>query len=146
MPPADPTPDATVPAAFTRLCGGRAWSARLADLTRRAQSGTLSGRAAQQRHALEFVLARAADPRAAGRLSLAERRVLAFAQDAVRLARSLPEAPRARLRALIQEGLTGERHADPAVPPAAHRGAVSRPRLRGGFRRPGRGCAASTCA
>jgi hypothetical protein len=106
MPVAHPSPDIAAPAAFLRLCGGRAWSARLADLTRRAQSGPLSGRAAQQRHALEFALARAAAPGA--RLSPAERRVLAFAQDAVRLARSLPEAPRARLRALIQAGLTGE--------------------------------------
>lgn len=108
MPIADSSTDPAVPAAFARLCGGRAWSARMADLTRRTQSGALSGRAAQQRHALEFALARAADPRAAGRLSPAERRVLAFAQDAVRLARNLPEAPRARLRALVQEGLTGE--------------------------------------
>lgn len=108
MPFPDAAPDAAVQAAFARLCGTRAWSARLADLTRRAQAGPLSGRAAQQRHALEFVLARAADPGAAGRLSLAERRVLAFAQDAVRLARGLPDAPRARLRALVQHGLTGE--------------------------------------
>lgn len=108
MPFADPQPDPSIPAAFARLCGGRAWSSRLADLARRARSGPLSGRAAQQRHALEFVLARAADPRAAGRLGLAERRVLAFAQEAVRLARALPKAPRDRLRALVQEGLTGE--------------------------------------
>jgi hypothetical protein len=108
MPFADPSPDVSVSAAFVRLCGGRAWSSRLADLARRAQSGPLSGRAAQQRHALEFVLARAAEGGAKARLSLAERRVLAFAQEAVRLARSLPEAPRARLRALLQEGLTGE--------------------------------------
>jgi hypothetical protein len=108
MPFADPSPDVSVPAAFVRLCGGRAWSSRLADLARRAQSGPLSGRAAQQRHALEFVLARAAEGGAKARLSLAERRVLAFAQEAVRLARSLPEAPRARLRAQLQEGLTGE--------------------------------------
>lgn len=105
---ADPSPDAAAPAAFLRLCGGRAWSARLADLTRRAQSGPLSGRATQQRHALEFALARAASPGPGATPSPAERRVLAFAQDAVRLARTLPEAPRARLRALIQEGLTGE--------------------------------------
>ena len=108
MPFAEPSPDAAVPAAFARLCGTRAWTARLADLARRAQSGPLSGRAAQQRHALEFALARAADPTATGHLSLSERRVLAFAQDAVRLARSLPEGPRTRLRALIQQGLTGE--------------------------------------
>jgi hypothetical protein len=105
---AETSPDVAAPAAFLRLCGGRAWSARLADLTRRVQTGTLSGRAAQQRHALEFVLARAAAPGAGARPSAAERRVLSFAQDAVRLGRSLPEAPRARLRALIQDGLTGE--------------------------------------
>lgn len=108
MPFADPTPDAAIPAAFARLCGGRTWTARLADLAQRARSGPHSGRAAQQRHALEFALARAADPRAAGRLGLAERRVLAFAREAVRLARALPEGPRARLRALVQDGLTGE--------------------------------------
>jgi hypothetical protein len=108
MSPAAASPETAAPVAFLRLCGGRAWSARLADLTRRAQSGPLSGRAAQQRHALEFALARAAASASGARLSPAERRVLAFAQDAVRLARTLPEAPRARLRALIQEGLTGE--------------------------------------
>ncbi|MBR0681008.1 hypothetical protein GXW74_10960 [Roseomonas eburnea] len=108
MPYADPCPDPSIPAAFARLCGGRAWSSRLADLARRAQAGPLSGRAVQQRHALEFVLARAADPGAAGKLGHAERRVLAFAQEAVRLARSLPKGPRDRLRALVQEGLTGE--------------------------------------
>ena len=95
-------------AAFVRLVGGRAWSSRIAALARRAQSGPLSGRAAQQRHALEFALARAADPRAAAKAGPAERRVLAFAQDAVRLARTLPAGPRARLRALLAAGLTGD--------------------------------------
>lgn len=108
MPFADASADASVPAAFVRLVGSRAWASRLADLTRRAQSGPLSGRAAQQRHALEFVLARASDPGTAARMGLAERRVLAFAREAVRLARTLPEGPRARLRALLLEGLTGE--------------------------------------
>jgi len=105
MPFADPQPDPSIPAAFARLCGGRAWSSRLADLARRARSGPLSGRAAQQRHALEFVLARAADPRAAGRLGLAERRVLAFAQiprdwvlgdDGAPAAPPAPDAPDAQ--------------------------------------------------
>jgi len=108
MPFSDPRPDASVPAAFVRLVGGRAWSRRMAELARRAQSGPLSGRAAQQRHMLEFVLARATDPQGLAGASRAERRVLAYAQEAVRLARSLPEAPRARLRALLLEGLTGE--------------------------------------
>lgn len=95
-------------AAFVRLVGDRVWSSRIAALAQRAQSGSLSGRAAQQRHALEFALARAADPRAAAKAGPAERRVLAFARDAVRLARALPAGPRARLRALLAEGLTGE--------------------------------------
>ena len=95
-------------AAFVRLVGGRAWSSRIAALARRAPAGPLSGRAAQQRHALEFALARAADPRAAAKAGPAERRVLAFAQDAVRLARTLPAGPRARLRALLAAALTGD--------------------------------------
>lgn len=94
--------------AFVRLVGARLWSNRLAALVQRAQTGALSGRAAQQRHALEFAIARAADPASAAKAGPAERRVLAFAQDAVRLARLLPAAPRARLRALLAEGLTGE--------------------------------------
>lgn len=106
MPFADPRPDSSIATAFTRLAGGRAWSARIAELARRTQSGRLTGRAAQQRHALEFVLARAVEPGA--RLGSAERRVLAFAQEAVKLARTLPEEPRARLRALVLDGLTGE--------------------------------------
>lgn len=105
MPLGDPDPAS---AAFVRLVGGRAWTNRMAALAQRAQTGALSGRAAQQRHALEFALARAADPRGSTKAGPAERRVLAFAQDAVRLARSLPTAPRARLRALLAAGLTGE--------------------------------------
>lgn len=107
MPLGDPVPDPDS-VAFVRLVGDRAWSSRMAILGQRAQTGPHSGRAAQQRHALEFALARAADPRATTRAGPAERRVLAFAQDAVRLARSLPAASRARLRALLAEGLTGE--------------------------------------
>ncbi|NMJ40524.1 hypothetical protein GWK16_04690 [Roseomonas sp. JC162] len=108
MPSAETSPDPNSSAAFLRLAGRRAWTSRLAELGRRAQSGPLSGRAAQQRHAVEFVLARVAEGRGSERLGPAERQVLAFAQDAVRLARTLPEEPRARLRALILEGLTGE--------------------------------------
>lgn len=100
-----PDPDST---AFVRLIGQAAWSNRIDILTRRAQSGPMSGRAAQQRHALEFALARAADPNAAGRAGPVERRILALAQDAVRLSGSLPPGPRARLRARLAEGLTGE--------------------------------------
>jgi len=90
---------------FFRLVGRDLWSARLADLGRRAQASAFLGRATQHRHALEFALARAASGTAQGS---AERRALGFASEAVRLAQSLPAAPKARLRALLTEGLSGE--------------------------------------
>jgi len=108
MPFADPQPDLRALDAFVALCGKRAWRTRMADLGARAQPGSLRGRAAQQRHALELALARLCDRKAVAGASPAERRVCAFAREAVRLAESLPAAPRARLRDRILEGLTGE--------------------------------------
>ena len=94
--------------AFVALCGEAAWAARLADLGSRAQAGSLRGRAAQQRHALELALARLSDRKSLTRASPAERRLCAFADEAVRLADSLPDGPRARLREQLIAGLTGE--------------------------------------
>ncbi len=108
MPFADPQPDARALAAFVSLAGKRAWSTRMADLGARAQAGSLSGRAAQQRHALELALARLCGGKGLAGATLAERRLCAFAQEAVRVAGTLPPAPRDRLRALLLEGLTGE--------------------------------------
>lgn len=109
MPFADPhQPDARALDAFVALCGKRAWADRMADLGARAQAGSLSGRAAQHRHALELALARLCDRGALAGAGPAERRLCAFAQEAVRVAGTLPPAPRDRLRALLLEGLTGE--------------------------------------
>jgi len=93
---------------FLSLCGARLWTRRLGEIGQRARQPSLSGRAAQQRHALELVLARMADPKAMASASQAERRVLAFAREAAKLAASLPTPQRARLRDLIAAGLTGE--------------------------------------
>ncbi|RYI98908.1 MAG: hypothetical protein EON47_18270, partial [Acetobacteraceae bacterium] len=106
--PATPVADNPGLDAFVALCGEAAWAARLADLGNRAQAGSLTGRAAQQRHALELALARLSGRRALTKPTVAERRVCAFAEQAVRLADSLPEAPRARLRDQLVAGLTGE--------------------------------------
>jgi len=108
MPFIDPRPDAAALSSFLRLCGDRAWTARLADLALRAQAGPLQGRAAQQRHAVELVLARMAEPAALARASLAERRILAFAQETAKLANKLPPAPRRKLKDRLVEGLSGE--------------------------------------
>jgi len=108
MPFADPQPDVRALDAFVTLCGKRAWTTRMNDLGLRAQAGSLSGRGMQQRHALELALARLCGGQAGARLSPAERRVCAFAQDAVRLASTLPAGPRARLREQLVAGLTGE--------------------------------------
>jgi len=108
MPFADHRPDPADLARFRALCGDRRWAARLADIARRANPASLSARATQQRHALELVLARLCDPASLAKASPAECRVAAFANEAVKLAATLPAAPRKRLRDRIEAGLTGE--------------------------------------
>jgi hypothetical protein len=104
----DRRPDPADLARFRALCGDRRWTARLAELGRRTASPSLAGRVAQQRHALELVLARLTTAEALAKASPAERRVLDFAAQAVRLAESLPPGPRKRLRERLEAGLTAE--------------------------------------
>ncbi|PHK95105.1 hypothetical protein CR162_10180 [Pseudoroseomonas rhizosphaerae] len=110
-PPADMDPTATC-RHFLSLAGPDSWSRRMADIAERARPRSWSGRAAQQRHALELLLARLADPReSAGpsaALSPAERRILALVREALDLADTLPRDSRERLRQRLLEGLTGE--------------------------------------
>ena len=60
-----PLADALAPSgalqAFVSLCGESAWNRRVSELCARAQAGSLLGRIAQQKHALELALARVAD-------------------------------------------------------------------------------------
>ncbi len=108
MPFADHRPDSADLDRFRSLCGDRLWSARLNDLGKRAANTSLSGRVTQHRHQLELILARLSDPKALAKASPAERRVTAFAREAVKLAETLPATPRKRLRERIEAGLTGE--------------------------------------
>jgi len=108
MPFADHRPDPAELARFRALCGDRRWADRLTEISRRAAASSLAGRAAQQRHALELALARLLDPKGATRTGPAERRVAAYAREAVQLADSLPGPSRRRLRERIEAGLTGE--------------------------------------
>ena len=95
--------------AFVALCGRRRWTNRVAALTDMGTGNSQAARATLQRHALELTLARMADdPRAAASASRGERLILAFAREAARLAGSLAPAPRARLVALLRDGLEGE--------------------------------------
>lgn len=108
MPHSDPRMDPAALRAFVALAGKAVWTSRVRDLGARLQPGSLAGRAAQQRHALELILARLSKPELLAKAGRAERRVLAFAREAAELAKSLPEGPRARLKALVGEGLKGE--------------------------------------
>lgn len=108
MPFADPHADPSTMDDFLALAGRGAWQRRMADLGRAVASKSLGAKAASRRHALELALARLCDRDALPRASLAERRLLAFACEAVRLAASLPKPPRERLRALVAAGLEGE--------------------------------------
>ena len=105
---ADHRPELSDLSRFRDLCGASLWRGRLAEIRAQAQTTSLSGRAVQQRHALELVLARLSDAKALAGASTAERRVAAFAREAVQLAGTLPAANRERLRDRIEQGLTGE--------------------------------------
>lgn len=109
MPFADAAPDPRALKAFMALAGAGRWGQRTRDLQERLRAGVHAGRALQQRHALELVLARLAGAdEAQSRAGRAERRVALLAQEAVRLSASLDEGPRRRLRSLAERGLEGE--------------------------------------
>ncbi|MBB3899897.1 hypothetical protein [Roseococcus suduntuyensis] len=112
MPFGDPeveAPSAASPlSAFLALAGAEKWRSRVRDIGVRARPGSLSGRAAQQRHALELILARLNNPAVLARAGRHERRVLAFVREATELAAVLEPGPRARLQQLIGMGLEGE--------------------------------------
>lgn len=94
--------------AFLALAGQDHWSSRIADIAARSSARSWTGRAAQQRHALELLLERLADPRQTPRLNQAEQQVLTLAREAVALADTLEPAPRERLRQRLLDGLRGE--------------------------------------
>lgn len=108
MPFAEPDADPSTLSAFRNLAGAEKWNARLRDLGVRAQRGSLTGRAAQQRHALELILARLDNPAVLAKAGRHERRVLGFVREATDLAAILEPGPRARLQSLIALGLEGE--------------------------------------
>ena len=108
MPYRDPQPVPHALRAFVALAGQGKWRARLKHLGQIAPSGTLAARAAQQRHALELILARLDDPAVLARAGRPERRILAMAHEAAELARLLDPGPRERLRKLIDQGLEGQ--------------------------------------
>ena len=93
---------------FVALCGETAWSQRVLELGAKAQAGSLLGRIAQQRHALELALARLADRTPNSRAGAVDRLLCLLAHEAVEMAAALPVASRGRLREEILAGLTGE--------------------------------------
>ncbi|MFH5926589.1 hypothetical protein [Roseomonas xinghualingensis] len=112
MPNQEPGPetlaDAKLLAGFLGLAGNKRWKERMEEIGRRVALSSLTGRAAQERHALELMLQRLSAPSALANAGPAEQRLLSYAREAVRLAHELPAEPRQRLRALILSGLTGE--------------------------------------
>ncbi len=109
MPHADAAPDHHSLRAFLALGGIGRWQVRARELTDRLRAGPHSARAAQQRHALELVLARlAGKAEALASAGKPERRVCLLAQEAVRLSATLEDGPARRLRALVERGLEGE--------------------------------------
>jgi hypothetical protein len=93
--------------AFVALAGAGTWVARIAEIHRRAVSGPRTGQATRALHALELAIERlrGALPRPPNASELHAARLAA---EAVRLAKQLRTAGRARLRARLQEALSGD--------------------------------------
>ncbi len=91
-------------AAFVELAGRRRWAARMAELRRTA--GAHSGRARQQRHALELSLDRLR--RGGAPEGAAERRLRDLAADTAAIASALPASGLARLRDRLAAALDGD--------------------------------------
>lgn len=109
MPFTDASPDPRALRAFMALAGAGRWQERTRELGARLRAGVHAGRAVQQRHALELVLAKlSATAEALPRAGRAERRVALLAQAAAQLSLGLEAGPRLRLRALVERGLEGE--------------------------------------
>ena len=108
MPPRDSPTDHAALAAFVRIAGRDCWGKRVSALGARVKQGQFTGRAAQQRHAAELMLARLSGPAALARAGTPEKRVLLFAREVARLDAALSGESRARLRAMVRAGLVGE--------------------------------------
>jgi hypothetical protein len=108
MPFADAQAPLAALSSFVALCGKPAWNRRVAELCARTQAGSLLGRIAQQRHALELALARAADRTENNRAGAVERLLCLLAQEAVEMAAALPAELGDVVGAEIRAGLTGD--------------------------------------
>ena len=93
--------------AFVALAGVRLWTARMAEIGRRAACGPRAGQAIRQRHALELAI-----ERLRGTLtrppSVAELQAARLAGDAVTLSRELSAPGKRRLRDALRAALAGE--------------------------------------
>lgn len=104
----EPRIDPSALAAFVRLTGRECWGKRVSAISARVKQGQFTGRAAQQRHAAELMLARLSDPAAQSRAGTPEKHVMLFAREVARLDATLAGDAKARLRAMVRAGLTGE--------------------------------------
>jgi hypothetical protein len=107
MQPQPPPYDPQALDAFVALAGARLWSARLAQIGRRAAAGPRAGLAVRQRHALELAIERLrgtlARPPSTGELHAAR-----LAGEAVLLSRGLGALGKSRLRGRLRSALVGD--------------------------------------
>jgi hypothetical protein len=90
-------------AGLIAIAGEKFWAARLAELRQRMEGGQRSARALAQKHVIELTLDRRRTNSGA-----AERLLLVLAAEAARVHRKLPREGRARMRAALRAGLSGE--------------------------------------
>ena len=93
---------------FITICGAPLWQERLAALRAAWAPATRQGRGSMQRHCIEMVIERVRSGAGTRALTAAERRIVAYAAEAVSLHGQLPPAGRSRLRAALAAALDGE--------------------------------------
>ncbi len=102
-------PAREIATAFADLVGVRAWSARQAVIRKEIGAGQRAGRAAMQRYAIEFTLERLRTGPCDHPSTRAESCLLAIAAEALRCAADASRDGRANLKAMLRDGLAGER-------------------------------------
>lgn len=92
--------------AFADLVGVRAWSTRQATIRKDIQAGQRAGRAAMQRHAIEFTLDRLRMASSDHPSTRAELCLLAIAAEALRCAAEVSREGRVNLKAMLRDALS----------------------------------------
>ena len=109
MKPRAQRPASEIAAAFADLVGVRVWAARQSAIGAEMRGGQRAGRAASQRFAVELTLERLRGTSCDRACNQAEACLIAIAAEALRCANEVSREGRANLKAMLRDGLSGDK-------------------------------------